>query len=104
MNKKFFVMAILSAMSLLAIAGEKITDVFTLDHQMSKMCEKKIKENLPYEKGVKDLVVSLSDNTITITYDSEKSNPEQLIKAFKKIGFNAERLTPAEEPCDSISE
>lgn len=70
-------------------AAEKETRVFTLDHQMSQHCEKKIMENLRFEKGVSDIKVSLPDNTITIVYNPAKTDPAKLIKAFKKIGFNA---------------
>ena len=77
-----------------ASAADKVTEVFTLDHQMSTHCEKKIKENLRFEKGVSDLEVSLQDNTITITYNPEKTDTEKLIKGFKKIGFNAFLVSP----------
>lgn len=75
--------------SAIAFAADKTTEIFTLDHQMSEMCKKKITENLRFEKGVSKIDVSLKENTITITFDSKKTNTEKLIEAFKKIGFNA---------------
>ena len=75
--------------SFVAFAADKVTEVFTLDHQMSQHCEKKIKENLRFEKGVSKIDVSLKENTITVTYDKEKTNPGKIIDGFKKIGFNA---------------
>lgn len=87
--KKFVVLMLMTLISVGLYAAEKAKTVFTLDHQMAKTCETKIKTNLRYEKGVKDIVVSLKDNTITITYQPEKTNNEELLKAFKKIGFNA---------------
>lgn len=92
--------------SLMALAADKSTEVFTLDHQMSQNCEKKIKENLRFEKGISKIDVSLKDNTITIVYDSKKTDTEKIIQAFKKIGFTAfvvgsekEAVEPA--PCCS---
>lgn len=73
----------------IAFAAEKTTEVFTLDHQMSTHCEKKIKENLRFEKGVSYIEVSLKENTISITFNPAKTDTDKLIKAFKKIGFNA---------------
>ena len=70
-------------------AADKTTAVFTLDHQMHQGCKVKITKNLRYEKGIKSIDVSLPKNTITIVYDSEKTNPEKIIAGFKKIGFNA---------------
>lgn len=80
--------------SLVAFAADKKTEIFTLDHQMSQMCQKKINENLRFEKGVLKINISLKENIITITYDPAKTNTEKLIQAFKKIGFNASLSSP----------
>lgn len=77
-----------------AFAADKITELFTLDHQMSQHCEKRIKENLRFEKGVSKIDISLKENTIAITFDPSKTDTEKLIQAFSKIGFNAELLSP----------
>ncbi len=53
-------------------------------------CVEKIEGNIPYEKGVKDLNVSLENKTCEVTYRVDKTSPGALIKAFKKIGYNAE--------------
>ena len=80
--------------------SEKATEVFTLDHQMSEMCEKKIKENLRYEKGISKIEVSLKQNTITVTFDPKKTDTAKIIEGFKKIGFTAFPVEDIkEEPC-----
>lgn len=84
--------------SLVAFAADKTTEVFTLDHQMHQACEKRITSNLRFEKGISKIVVSLKKNTITITYDKEKTDTETIIKAFKKIGFNAMLVAPDPAP------
>lgn len=95
MKKIFFILASI-LIALTVNAADKVKTVFTLDHQMSQMCERKIKTNLRYEKGVKDINVSLKNNTITIIYQPEKNDDKNLLKAFKKIGFNAEVVKPAQ--------
>ena len=61
---------------------------------------KKIITNLRFEKGVTNIQVSLKDNTITITFDPQKTSTEELIAAFKKIGFTAFLCNPeAPVPC-----
>ena len=90
--KRFFIGIAMAIVSVALYAGSRSVAVFTLDHQMSQSCEKKIKTNLRYEKGVSNIDVSLKENTITITYSTDKTDGEQLVKAFKKIGFNAELL------------
>ena len=94
--KKIFLTLVMLIMAVAVFAGDRVMTVFTLDHQMSQMCEKKIKTNLRYEKGVSAIDVSLKKNTISITYDKDKTTDTQLLKAFKQIGFNAEVVTPAQ--------
>ena len=94
MKAKIILLITMMVAAFSAYAAEKATTVFTLDHQMSTHCEKKIIDNLRFEKGVSDIKVSLKDNTITITYNPSKTNPETLIGAFKKIGFTAFVVNP----------
>ena len=52
-------------------------------------CENKIKKNIRFEKGVKDIQTDLKNKTITIKYDADKTNVENLIKGFAKIKYKA---------------
>lgn len=72
-------------------AGAKtVTSSFTVNPGMScQNCENKIKSNLRFEKGVKKITTSLSDQLVTVTYDDEKTSDANLIGAFKKIGYTA---------------
>ena len=94
---KFLISIALLMSSFMVFAGGKTTEVFTLDHQMAPTCQKKITANLRFEKGIVKIETSLKENTITITYDNEKTNTEQIIKAFKKIKFNAFVVKPESE-------
>ena len=58
-------------------------------------CEKKIKDNIRFEKGVKDIRTNLDDKTVTIEYDADKTNVEAIIKGFKKINYEACEANPA---------
>ena len=89
MMTRFLIVLSLLLGSLTAFGADKSTAVFTLDHQMSSHCEKKIKENLRFEKGVEAIDVSLPQNTITIEYNAAKTDTVRLLAGFKKIGFNA---------------
>lgn len=91
--KKILTLFVMLTLAVAVFAGEKIKTVFTLDHQMSENCEKKIKTNLRHEKGVSAIDVSLKANTITITFDKDKTDDAKLLDAFKKIGFNAMVVT-----------
>lgn len=94
---KFLLALMLLFTSVMVFAkSDNVVEVFTLDHQMSSMCEKKIKENLRFEKGISKIEVSLKENTITITYDPKKTDTEKIIEGFRKIGFNAIICSPSE--------
>ena len=55
-------------------------------------CEKKIKGNIRFVKGVRRIETSVPKQTVTIVYDSKKSNYEDFVEAFRKIGFTIDRL------------
>ena len=52
-------------------------------------CEKKIKTNIRFERGVKDIKTDLKEKTVTIQYDAEKTTVENIIKGFRKIKYEA---------------
>ena len=56
-------------------------------------CETKIKNNLRFEKGVKEIVTDLGDKTVTVKYDADKTTVEALIKGFAKIMYSAVPVT-----------
>lgn len=60
-------------------------------------CEKKIKENIRFEKGVKEIETNIGAQTVTIKYDAAKNSPEKLMQAFGKFGYKASEVTPADK-------
>ena len=50
-------------------------------------CVKKVRENISFEKGVKDLKVSLADQTVSIKYDDSKTSEQTLKAAIEKLGY-----------------
>ena len=79
-----------------AVAPKK--DIRTVTFKSSMHCEncvKKLTDNLAYAKGVKDLKISLEQNTITVTYDATKTSEETLAGLIKKLGYSAVCEQPA---------
>lgn len=73
--------------------------VFTVTPQMHcQNCENKIKSNLRFENGVKNIATSLKEQTVTIKYNPKKTDEKKLVEAFEKIGYTA---TPADAPAPS---
>lgn len=65
--------------------------VFTTTPQMHcENCETKIKGNLRFEKGVKDISTDIESQSVTVSYDAEKTDVNKLKAAFTKFGYKAE--------------
>jgi copper chaperone CopZ len=69
----------------------------TLPEMHCANCEKKIKENIRFEKGIKSITTNLKDKTVTIEYDAEKTNVQDIIKGFKKIKYEASEVKKDKE-------
>lgn len=65
------------------------TTVFKTDIDCEH-CAKRIMDNIPFEKGVKDVKVDVPSKTVTVVYDASKNNAEGLVKGFAKIRVKAE--------------
>ena len=52
--------------------------------------ERYVKNNMRFEKGVKELSTELKDKTVSITYDAEKTDVKKLQAGFKKFNYEAE--------------
>ena len=69
----------------------------TLPEMHCANCEKKIKENIRFEKGVKSIKTDLKTKTVTIEYDADKTNVQDIIKGFKKIKYEASEVKKDKE-------
>lgn len=71
-------------------AAEKAQVVLSVNPGMScQNCENKIKNNLRFEKGIKLIETSLADQTVTVSYNPEKTDVEKIKQALAKIGYEA---------------
>ena len=74
------------------------TVVLTTNPQMHcANCEKKIKENIRFEKGIKSIKTNLDDKTVTIEYDADKTTVPAIIEGFKKIKYEAKEVKPTKK-------
>lgn len=89
--------SLLFGLSLLLSTGIQAKDiktvVVTTQPQMHcENCEKKIKGNLRFEKGVKKIETNIGKQQVIITYDAEKTNPETIVESFGKFGYKATEI------------
>ena len=73
-------------------ADKNVSEVVFSTNMHCDKCVNKLNENLSFVKGVKDLKVSLKDQTIRIKYDNRKTNEKTLADVIKKLGYKAEKV------------
>lgn len=88
--KRLLTLSLLLITVLTAMAKDIRTVVLTTQPQMHcHNCENKVTENLRYVRGVKTIKALAADQTITITYDADKTTVDAFVKSLKKIGYEA---------------
>ena len=82
------ILIIIAAM-LIALGGKEllVLAVTTTPEMHCQNCEKKIKENIRFEAGVKKIETNLEKQLVAITYDPSKTDSKKLTQAFAKIGY-----------------
>ena len=85
------IMTALMAFSVSLSAGPKkkaeLKEVTFSVHLHCENCVNKVKENIAFEKGVKDLKVSLEEQTVFVKYDAAKTSEATLKTAIEKLGY-----------------
>lgn len=78
-------------LSVIAASAKDIkTVVFTTNPIMHcANCENKIKTNLRFAKGVKDIQTNVAEQRVTVAYDATKTDAAKLQQAFTKFGYEA---------------
>lgn len=90
MKAKVFMMMAALFCCVVAMAKDIKTVVFNTTPEMHcANCENKIKSNIRFEKGVKDIVTDLKTKTVTVKYDADKTTVDKLVAGFAKINYKA---------------
>ena len=94
--KRIIILALVSLITL-GVSAQKTAskNEQTVTIQTNGVCQKcadKFKENVPYFKGVKSYTYDQKTAKLTITYDTKKTNPDQLRTQISKLGYNADNV------------
>lgn len=90
MSKKVVATFIVALLSVTAVMAKDFrTVVFKVEKMECLKCERKVKNNIKFEKGMKEFTTDLKTQTVTIVYDAEKTNVEKLKAGFKKFKYEA---------------
>ena len=97
MKKTVWVCAMMLT-AMVGLAKDIKTVVVTTQPVMHcESCENKIKGNLRFEKGVKQIECNIDEQRVTITYDADKTKPETIIQSFEKFGYKATEIKQDKE-------
>jgi copper chaperone CopZ len=66
------------------------------------MCEERVKKDLAFEKGVKDVAVNLETKVISVTYRTDKTDKEKIKKAITNIGYDADEMMANETAYEKL--
>ncbi|MCT4644118.1 MAG: heavy-metal-associated domain-containing protein [Carboxylicivirga sp.] len=97
--KKILVLVVMALMVVNIYADnnkKKVAEVTYKVEMDCQSCVNKITKNIPFEKGIKDLEVDFKAQTVTVKYREDKTNKENIVKAFKKLDFEVDELKEGE--------
>ena len=90
-TKRWMATCVVALLSVNSCIGKRYSCCCIKVSQMHcEKCEKKVKDNMRFEKGLKDISTEVKTKMVTITYDAEKTNVKKLQAGFNKFSYEAE--------------
>lgn len=101
MNKKVLATFVVALLSITAVMAKDFrTVVFKVEQMECGNCERKVKNNIKFEKGVKEFTTDLKTRTVTIVFDAEKTDTKKLKAGFQKFKYEAVEVEEAKSATD----
>lgn len=99
-TKKMIMLLFAALLSVTTIVAKDLkTVVFKVDQMECPKCEKKVKDNIRYEKGIKNFKTDVATRTVTITYDADKTTVDKLQHGFNKFHYVAVPVVESAKNC-----
>ena len=77
-------------------SGKETKIIIIKTSTVCDMCKERIERDLVFEAGIKLVKVDIEQNTITVKYRTDKTNPDTIKKAITKLGYWADEM-PSDE-------
>lgn len=77
-------------MNRLLVTFLAVAQVIFITNLHCEKCAEKIRENVSFEKGVKDLSVDVDSKEVGIVFNTAKTDTLTLKKAIVRLGYSAE--------------
>ena len=92
-TKRWMATCVVALLSVAAVLAKDIrVVVFKVSQMHCENCEKKVKNNMRFEKGVKELSTELKNKTVSITYDTEKTDVKKLEGKWNIVEVKGEKI------------
>ena len=82
-----------------AKADQNLSEVKIKTSAHCSMCKTKIEKALLKTKGVKQSDVNLDDKMVTVKYNPDKTNPDNIRQSIAKLGFDADDVKAGSGCC-----
>ena len=100
MKKVLFLFVFL--FSVLGAAAKNLQQVvFKVEQMTCVNCEAKVKRNIPYEKGVKNMKTDVENHTVTVTFDADVTNVPNPIRSSRASTSRPPIVTPTKRALPS---
>lgn len=98
---KKVILSFLAVFFCVLVNAEVKTVVFSVNPKMHcENCENNIKESIRYTAGIKDIKTSVADNTVAVTFDSEKTTVCKIVKAFADAKYTVTPCKAGAKKCE----
>ena len=92
-TKRWMATCVVALLSVAAVLAKDIrVVVFKVSQMHCENCEKKVKNNMRFEKGVKELSTELKNKTVSIAYDAEKTDVKKLEGKWNVVEVKGEKV------------
>jgi len=92
----------LVAMAIVANAKTETVEIKTT--AICGMCKSTIEKALAFEKGVEKATLDVKTKIVTVQYDADKTNPDQIRQCIAKAGYDADDVKREEKAYSKLSD
>lgn len=91
--KKIVLIAFITLIGLTAWSQDaKNATVVIQTNGVCKMCHDLMQKNVPFFKGVTDFSYDDASSKVTVVYNPQKTNPDEIRLEISKLGYNADQV------------
>ncbi len=87
---KSFLTIVVLLVAVASVSAQKMQTVTILTSAQCEMCEEKLEKNVAFEKGVSDVSLDIASKKLTVTFNSSKTNIDNIRKAVSMLGYDAD--------------